>query len=447
MNKNDKNQIRNIDQMIEDTVRKAHKNKIKKNLIMSFSIVFLLFSAFTLTLNFNDKFYTYAMDQPVLKPLVVNLRFKDIYTEPDKNTIENQKFKLNILNPGEYVGFKVIQKSMDSKIDEMSFYANIQSSGSDLYLVQMNEGYVGAYAEGIWKYNVETSNLDKVIDFENLNIQNMESFGVVKDELYLTNRIVNGDEETLKIMKYTDGKLSEINQSIHHFYHFFSNKINFFEVNNQLTYTTLERKDDRYCYVLNQGDSKKELECYTNKLNAAYIPVLDHQASNEYYDLYHSTMTNNENWRTEGKESGPILTNIVYDKNGNNVYENSYASEIKLVGKNLLIKYDEEGKEPHFEIYNLESKIEKKYGNISEFFYGLQDHGIRSYVFEVDDYAKNLTSVYSNHSVFTVFESVGKFNSQLPGKYLTLPDKGNSFIVSTDSENTQLYITMISYDR
>ncbi|MEG0328500.1 MAG: hypothetical protein RR565_07500 [Erysipelothrix sp.] len=447
MNRNEKNQIRNIDKMIENTVKKAHRNKIKKNLIMTFSVVFVLFSALTLTLNFSDQFYTYAMDQPILKPLAVSLRFTDVYTDPEKKIIENDKYKLNIMNPGEYEGFKVIQKSMDSKIDGMSFFSNIQSSGNKLYLVQMNYGYVGAYAEAIWEYDLETNNLKKIIELTDLNIQNMESFGIVGNDMYLTDRVLNGDQEILKIMKFSDGKLSDIDTSLYHNFHFEGNQINFFKVNNKLTYTTLIKNNDGYCYVLNQGNTKQELDCYTNKLNAAYIPVLNHLASNEYYDLYQSVMTNNENWQTEGKDSGAIISNIVYDKKGNNVYENGSASEIKLIGKNILVKFEEEGKEPHFEIFNLDTKVEKKYDNVSEFFYGLQDHDMRSFVFEVDDSSEISTPVFSNHSVFTIYNSVGKFDTKLPGKYLTLVGEDNSFIVSTDSEGNKMYLTMISYDK
>ena len=66
-------------------------NFLSPNLLKIYSL--------TLFINYNDDFYTYALENDYLKALAETLRFKDIYTDAPKETLGNDDFDISVSKP------------------------------------------------------------------------------------------------------------------------------------------------------------------------------------------------------------------------------------------------------------------------------------------------------------------------------------------------------------
>lgn len=451
MNFNNKeDNYHDINTLIEKTVLKARRRKRTINLIVSLSLVFAFIGTFVIVINTNDDFYTYALDQPFLRPIVEKLRFNNIYEDSEKIVIERKDYKLNVLNAGQYEDFSVIKRELDLLIDDTNFFHNVISDGKNLYMVEMMSGDVSAYAIGIWKYDISQNELTKILDLpykEGEYVFNLDSYSVIDDIVYLSRRVSDEDDNLwTEIMKMEDGELVTIDNSLTNLFHFYINTVNFFKVNNQIIYTTLEKNDDKYCYVVNSGVEKYNLTCYEDELNAAYIPVLRHEMSNQRFDLYSSIMTNSPDWRTHGKEAGKEESIVVYDKLGKVIFENDEAVDYKLEGEHLLLQYIEEDNIYNYEIVNLNTLDSQEYKDETEFYYGLQDIGIESYAFEVENDITTDRVVTTNNPVFVTYKTLGYPAPTNPERFLSIVSDENSVIISTTAEDGIMHITLIKYN-
>ena len=399
----------------------------KKRLATTSFVLLGTFALLVSVINFSDRFYTYALENDVLNPIVKTLRFIDIFEESESIEFDKESFSLKLLKTGD--DYEVVEDEMNLDLEEGSYLIYQHSDGKNLYFTQF-EKTEGLYdlKSFIWSYNLGTKEMTKILDLNNFDADGLLSnYRVIEDKVHLVTENYNDDGNVSnRILIIKDGHVVEEKTSLKMRANYNQNYINFMDDG---TYLTLNQVDDKYCYEI----SGQTFKCFEGELSPNNIPILNLEAmTDEYYIMKESIVTLSD--INEGIGPNDIKSrSLVFDRQGNEMYTLENSRVTIVVDNVLILQHADES----YTLLNLTTGSQEEFVSMSDLYYGLQDLEIETIAFELKD----------NVSSYSYISSKNPYFSEEGRRFLTFTDIKEQVITFSDESANKLRFFKITFLR
>lgn len=430
---------RDIDDLIDASIKKSRFRKRKIQLTVIFSSFILIFASLTLFLNYNDDFYTYALENDYLKSLAETLRFKDIYTDAPKESLGNDDFDISVSKPIHKEIIDVEKLSFKMPNSEDSWFSYSHSDQENHYFVELKHSeamYDPIIA--IWKFN-SNQEMIKLLDLEKEELRDfaetLESFSELDGTLYLAN---NEDDYT-RVYRLDNDKRILIDESLRHNFYNTNTYVMFARNSDNLWYSRLNKTEKGYCYTVKNVKNDKELkiDCFKEELDPHLIPIMQLSAINEKYIVFRSHTTSFMNWEKNPRDVELSSEIKVYDRRGKLLDTYNDANALELIGDVLILQKEIE-ETYKYELIDLLKGYREEIPDASKLYYNLKDRGIPVFAFSGTERWFDGTKV-SGPSFRTSAVRFQTTADTIENQYLVFNYVENPVIIFEDNNNQVIY--------
>lgn len=414
--------IRDLDRMIKNRV---YKERLKKRVLRTSLSIVSIFVVFVMAINLSDQFYAYAIENQLLNPIVKPLRFLDIYEEAPSEIIEKETFSLRLLETGDK--YNIEESLLDLQFEDGSYLIYSHTEDDLLYFIQYEktEGLFDVMSS-IWSYSVDSEIMSKILDLETYNGDELlTNYRVIDGKIYMVSAKQMEDGSYLnQIQIIKDGNLIKEVPSLKMAAMYHQNEVNFMDDGN---YMTLNEINGKYCYLVDD----KEFKCYKGELSPDIIPIINLEAIIGDKYLVTETLIDSYDFDTGFDEGDVTKETILYSSTGEKIASLPGATEILIADKYAIIQH----KNYVYSIVNSETGEITNFSDMSDLFYGLQDIGIETIAFELEN-----TNIYSHLS------SKNPFIQEDLKRFLSLTSVKEQVLLFTDESNDQLVVYKLTHD-
>lgn len=427
-----------IDQLIEKNVRKHRRIRHGRNILISFSVLLL---SFTALVNYHERFYVYAQSNPYLKKIAETVRFKDIFEESESNELGKDHLSLKEPFAGE------IQKHQMKEIitDSDGFYfAYHHSQNNTHYFLKFLETE-GIYdpVESVWRY--DEGKLVEVMNLQETHLHSaqdlLKSVRIDNERLYLT--FAADEKQYLYVYNMKNKTGGVIDEAIYMnvFY-----QANFIDVmGEEKWYLRLNEFEGAYAYELCsiERDESFLIGMYEGEQDPYDVPILRLIDVQSPYFLIQSLRTDRPNWEENSRDLEVDESYQIINQKGEIIYEVQNV-ESAMFKEHLLIYQKHQGEELIYGSYDMVQNKTYETSDVSEFYYHLREEGLIVFALTGEEaWFKNIKS--SSPHLRTNLAEFTSTQDELEARYFIFPDTNPYYIVLDDQASRRIEIHEITF--